>query len=183
MTGSSSDRQRTASFLKASLPTDCVLASLRQAVRSALRSGKLQGVRFAQPVGKVVLDLIPTGNGLRPSFAQPVGKVVLVSSDATMWQQASLDACCMSYSHRNRSSFPTSWTARAAIRYTPGRRVVAYQGVCLYGSSILRRPSEPPSSVEAVPQLDTPPVCPSGRHVSRLGQAMDQALARSAAGG
>jgi hypothetical protein len=23
------------------------------------------------------LDLIPTGNGLRPSFAQPVGKVVL----------------------------------------------------------------------------------------------------------
>src|SRR6266478_10049025 len=90
---------------------------------------------------------------------------------------------CMSYSHRNRSSFPTSWTARAAIRYTPGRRVVAYQGVCLYGSSILRRPSEPPSSVEAVPQLDTPPVCPSGRHVSRLGQEIDQALARSAAGG
>jgi hypothetical protein len=32
---------------------------------------------FAQPVGKVVLDLIPTGNGLRPGFAQPVGKVVL----------------------------------------------------------------------------------------------------------
>jgi hypothetical protein len=40
--------QRTAFFLKASLPTDCVLASLRQAVRSALRSDKLQGVRSAQ---------------------------------------------------------------------------------------------------------------------------------------
>jgi len=46
--------QRTAFFLKTSLPTDCVLASLRQAVRSALRSDKLQGVRCAQPVGKVV---------------------------------------------------------------------------------------------------------------------------------
>jgi len=33
--------QRTAFFLKTSLPTDCVLASLRQAARSALRSGKL----------------------------------------------------------------------------------------------------------------------------------------------
>ncbi len=69
----------TASFLKASLPTDCVLAALRQDARSALRSGKMQGVRFAQPVGKVVLALIPTGNGLRPSFAQPVGKVVLAN--------------------------------------------------------------------------------------------------------
>src|SRR5258707_15769794 len=115
--------------------------------------------------------------------SQQARKVVLVSSDAQPWQRVSLDACCMSYSHRNRSSFPPSWTARAAIRYTPGRRVVAYQGVCLYGSSILRRPSEPPSSVDAVPQLDTPPVGPSGRHVSRLGQEMDQALARSAAGG
>ncbi len=46
--------QRTASFLKTSLPTDCVLASLRQAVRSALRSGKMQGVRCAQLVGEVV---------------------------------------------------------------------------------------------------------------------------------
>src|SRR5216683_413959 len=40
--------QRTAFFLKAVLPTDCVLAPLRQDARSALRSGKLQGVRFAQ---------------------------------------------------------------------------------------------------------------------------------------
>src|SRR5260221_5770440 len=63
-TRSYSDRQRTASFLKASLPTDCVLlvsqlvnelrsscaqtsckecASLRQAVRSALRSAGRKG--------------------------------------------------------------------------------------------------------------------------------------------
>src|SRR5258708_39399959 len=48
--------QRTAFFLKASLPTDCVLAPLRQAARSALRSDKLQGVRCAQPVGEVVHD-------------------------------------------------------------------------------------------------------------------------------
>src|SRR5258708_26589176 len=63
--------QRTASFLKAVLPTDCVLAPLRQDARSALRSGKMQGVRFAQPVGKVVL----------------------VSSDAQPWQQVSLHTC------------------------------------------------------------------------------------------
>src|SRR5258708_10091837 len=37
--------QRTAFFLKTSLPTDCVLASLRPAVRSTLRSDKLPGVR------------------------------------------------------------------------------------------------------------------------------------------
>ncbi len=61
----------TASFLKASLSTNCVLAALRQAARSALRSGKLEGVRFAQPVGKVVL----------------------VSSDAQPWQQVSFHAC------------------------------------------------------------------------------------------
>jgi hypothetical protein len=82
----------TAFFLKASLSTDCVLlesqlanglrpscaqasckecASLRQAARSALRSDKLQGVRFAQPVGKVVL----------------------MRSDAKMWQQVSFHAC------------------------------------------------------------------------------------------
>src|SRR5229473_3250354 len=42
-TRSYSDRQRTASFLKASLPTDCVLAKLRQAVRSALRSAGRKG--------------------------------------------------------------------------------------------------------------------------------------------
>jgi len=30
----------------------------------------------SQQARKVVLDLIPTGNGLRPSFAQPVGEVV-----------------------------------------------------------------------------------------------------------
>src|SRR5260370_30027610 len=87
--------QRTAFFLKASLPTDCVLASLRQAVRSALRSDKLQGVRFAQPVGRVVLV---SGDAtmwqLAANHAGPApGQVVLVSSDATMWQQASLDAC------------------------------------------------------------------------------------------
>ncbi len=34
----------------------------------------------AQPVGKVVTDLIPTGNELRSSCAQPVGKVVLNAS-------------------------------------------------------------------------------------------------------
>jgi len=33
----------TASFLKASLPTDCVLAALRQAARSALRSAGRKG--------------------------------------------------------------------------------------------------------------------------------------------
>src|SRR5260370_39180088 len=64
LTRSYSDRQRTASFLKASLPTDCVLlvsqlvnelrssfaqtsckecASLRQAARSALRSAGRKG--------------------------------------------------------------------------------------------------------------------------------------------
>src|SRR6266446_6838819 len=42
-TRSYSDRQRTASFLKAILPTDCVLASLRQDVRSALRSAGRRG--------------------------------------------------------------------------------------------------------------------------------------------
>src|SRR5260370_18607839 len=68
--------QRTAFFLKASLPTDCVLAPLRQAARSALRSDKLQGVRCAQPVGKVVL----------------------MSSDAQPWQQVSFHACYWSYS-------------------------------------------------------------------------------------
>src|SRR5260221_14788500 len=67
MTRSSSDRQRTASFLKAILPTDCVLlesqlvnelcssfaqtsckecAALRQAARSALRSAVMQGSTF-----------------------------------------------------------------------------------------------------------------------------------------
>src|SRR5260370_8308188 len=58
--------QRTASFLLGSLSTNCVLATLRQAARSALRSDKLQGVRFAQPVGRVDL----------------------VRGDATMWHLA-----------------------------------------------------------------------------------------------
>src|SRR5205085_475141 len=40
--------RRTASLLEVILPTDCVLASLRQDARCALRSGKMQGVRFAQ---------------------------------------------------------------------------------------------------------------------------------------
>src|SRR5229473_6937574 len=47
--------------------TDCVRQARPKAV---LRPN------FVQPVGKVVLDLIPTGNGLRPNFVQPVGKVV-----------------------------------------------------------------------------------------------------------
>jgi hypothetical protein len=39
---------------------------------------------FVQPVGKVVLDLIPTGNGLRPNFVQPVGKVVHILIQAQL---------------------------------------------------------------------------------------------------
>ena len=37
-----------------------------------------------QPVGKVVLDLIPTGNGLRPNCVQPVGKVVSLALDNSL---------------------------------------------------------------------------------------------------
>src|SRR5712692_11437355 len=104
MTRSYSDRQRTASFLKASLSTNCVLlesrlanglrpssaqarrkecASLRQDARSALRSGKLQGVRFAQASCKECASLrqaarsaLRSGKLQGVRFAQPVGEVV-----------------------------------------------------------------------------------------------------------
>src|SRR5260221_10367843 len=92
MTRSSSDRQRTASFLKAILPTDCVLlesqlvnelrssfaqtsckecASLRQAVRSALRSAGRKGrVILFRPATDCVLLESQLVNELRSSFAQ-----------------------------------------------------------------------------------------------------------------
>ena len=38
-------------------------------------------MRYAQPVGNVVNDLIPTGNELHSSYAQPVGNVVDVGAD------------------------------------------------------------------------------------------------------
>src|SRR5258706_5209893 len=84
--------QRTACFLKASLSTNCVLlesqlvnelrssfaqtsckecASLRQAVRSALRSAGRKGrVILFRPATDCVLLVSQLANGLRPSKAQ-----------------------------------------------------------------------------------------------------------------
>ncbi len=51
-------------------------ALLSGVVLALLPTGNGLRPSFAQPVGEVEGALIPTGNGLRPSFAQPVGEVV-----------------------------------------------------------------------------------------------------------
>ena len=51
-------------------------ALLSGVVLDLLPTGNGLHPSFAQPVGEVEGDLLPTGNGLHPSFAQPVGEVV-----------------------------------------------------------------------------------------------------------
>jgi hypothetical protein len=73
-------RRTTAGIPSLILASSCLVSHQRETRHRQQKSEKLWKPldNAASELCPVVLDLIPTSNGLRPGFAQPVGKVVVV---------------------------------------------------------------------------------------------------------